>query len=148
MRERKRLRYHLFLFPFIIHFIVYYSHSFKKKRKQLCCSKKSTATIKKNKVRIRRSPPSQPSEEEAESAYPPLHFRGKPHKATTAIMVKGNRKSQNKGKAAQTSESPQKKDQGHAFKCVPLSMNVIFDKCINNDPQKKAIVEELGFGSL
>ncbi|MED6110032.1 hypothetical protein PIB30_039113, partial [Stylosanthes scabra] len=55
----------------------------KEKREQLHCSKKSTATIKKKKVRIRRSPPSQPSEEEAESAYPPLHFRGKPHKATT-----------------------------------------------------------------
>ncbi|MED6118272.1 hypothetical protein PIB30_001506 [Stylosanthes scabra] len=63
-------------------------------------------------------------------------------------MVKGNGKSQKKGKAAQPKESPQKKDQGHVFKCVPLSVNVIFDKCINKDPQKKAIVEELGFGSM
>ncbi|MED6191734.1 hypothetical protein PIB30_003076 [Stylosanthes scabra] len=63
-------------------------------------------------------------------------------------MVKGNGKSSKKGKAAQPKESPQKKDQGHAFKCVPLSVNVIFEKCIKDDPQKRAIVEELGFGSL
>ncbi|MED6145756.1 hypothetical protein PIB30_028209 [Stylosanthes scabra] len=53
-----------------------------------------------------------------------------------------------KGKAVQRKESNPTKDQGHAFKCVPLSVNVIFEKCIKKDPQKMAIVEKLGFGSL
>ncbi|MED6205796.1 hypothetical protein PIB30_021082 [Stylosanthes scabra] len=75
-----------------------------------------------------------------------IPFSRKTTKATTANMVKGNGKSSKK--AAQRKESPQKKDQGHAFKYVPLSVNVIFEKCIKEDPQKMAIVEELGSGSL
>ncbi|MED6131034.1 hypothetical protein PIB30_006362 [Stylosanthes scabra] len=66
-------------------------------------------------------------------------------------MVKGNEKHSKKGKVVDRSsakESNPTKDQGHAFKCVPLSVNVIFEKCIKNDPQKMAIVEELGFGAL
>ncbi|MED6155152.1 hypothetical protein PIB30_002881 [Stylosanthes scabra] len=63
-------------------------------------------------------------------------------------MVKGNGKPSKKGKAVQRKESNPTKDQGHAFKCVPLSVNVIFEKCTKKDPQKMDIVEELGFGSL
>ncbi|MED6155687.1 hypothetical protein PIB30_007196 [Stylosanthes scabra] len=33
-------------------------------------------------------------------------------------------------------------------RCIPLSINVIFEKCLKKDPQKKAIVDELGFGAL
>ncbi|MED6147099.1 hypothetical protein PIB30_040809 [Stylosanthes scabra] len=72
-------------------------------------------------------------------------------------MVNGNGKPSKKGKAVKHSpakESNPKKDvristlQGHAFRCVPLSVNVIFEKCLKKDPQKHAIVDELGFGSL
>ncbi|MED6223243.1 hypothetical protein PIB30_072104 [Stylosanthes scabra] len=36
--------------------------------------------------------------------------------------------------------------QGHDFRCVPKSVAVIFQNCLNNDPQKRALVDELGFG--
>ncbi|MED6200989.1 hypothetical protein PIB30_090614 [Stylosanthes scabra] len=36
--------------------------------------------------------------------------------------------------------------QGHDFRCVPKSIAVIFQNCLNNDPQKRALVDELGFG--
>ncbi|MED6162211.1 hypothetical protein PIB30_068289 [Stylosanthes scabra] len=36
--------------------------------------------------------------------------------------------------------------QGHDFRCVPKSVAVIFQNCLNNDPQKRALVDELRFG--
>ncbi|MED6195792.1 hypothetical protein PIB30_041341 [Stylosanthes scabra] len=85
-------------------------------------------------------------------------------------MVNGTGKRSKKGKAtkpAPANESKPKKDvristfvrlqvqirfmimwlqQGHDFRCVPKSVAVIFDKCLNNDLEKRAVVDELGFG--
>ncbi|MED6113136.1 hypothetical protein PIB30_068079 [Stylosanthes scabra] len=35
--------------------------------------------------------------------------------------------------------------QGHDFRCVPKSVAVIFQNYLKNDPQKRALVDELGF---
>ncbi|MED6177389.1 hypothetical protein PIB30_097676 [Stylosanthes scabra] len=50
------------------------------------------------------------------------------------------------GKSSATKHTQPKKDQGHDFRCVPKSVAVIFQNCLNNDPQKRALVDELGFG--
>ncbi|MED6158153.1 hypothetical protein PIB30_030210 [Stylosanthes scabra] len=44
-------------------------------------------------------------------------------------------------------KNPKKKDQGHDFTCVQLSVSTIFHKCLNKDQEKMKIVEEFGFGS-
>ncbi|MED6197154.1 hypothetical protein PIB30_054075 [Stylosanthes scabra] len=36
--------------------------------------------------------------------------------------------------------------QGHDFRCVPKSVAVIFHNFLNKDPQKRALVDKLGFG--
>ncbi|MED6137895.1 hypothetical protein PIB30_069333 [Stylosanthes scabra] len=51
----------------------------------------------------------------------------------------------NATKRAPTKDTKPKKDQGHDFRCVPKSIAVIFDNCLNKDPQKRALVDELGF---
>ncbi|MED6167985.1 hypothetical protein PIB30_008010 [Stylosanthes scabra] len=51
-------------------------------------------------------------------------------------------------KAAPKERIQKKKDQGHDFTCVPLSVSTIFHKCLNKDQDKMKIVEELGFGSF
>ncbi|MED6212128.1 hypothetical protein PIB30_080304 [Stylosanthes scabra] len=64
-------------------------------------------------------------------------------------MVNGTGKGSKKGnatKCAPANESKPKKDQSHDFRCVPKSVAVIFDKCLNNDAEKRALVDELGFG--
>ncbi|MED6147740.1 hypothetical protein PIB30_046609 [Stylosanthes scabra] len=66
-------------------------------------------------------------------------------------MVKENLSK--KGKALKKSRKPRKdskpkKDQGHEFRCVPKSVAVIFKECLNKNPEKKALVEEMGFGVL
>ncbi|MED6119494.1 hypothetical protein PIB30_012401 [Stylosanthes scabra] len=47
--------------------------------------------------------------------------------------------------AAPKGKNPEKKDQGHDFTCVPLSVSTIFHKCLNADEEKMKIVEELGY---
>ncbi|MED6195327.1 hypothetical protein PIB30_036882 [Stylosanthes scabra] len=49
--------------------------------------------------------------------------------------------------AAPEGKNPEKKDQGHDFTCVPLSVSTVFRNCLNNDEEKMKIVEELGFGA-
>ncbi|MED6150574.1 hypothetical protein PIB30_073651 [Stylosanthes scabra] len=49
------------------------------------------------------------------------------------------------GKGNATKHTKPKKDQGHDFRCVPKSVAVIFQNCLNKDPQKRALVDELGF---
>ncbi|MED6224338.1 hypothetical protein PIB30_083001 [Stylosanthes scabra] len=48
-------------------------------------------------------------------------------------------------KRAPVKDTKPKKDQGHDFRCVPKSVAVIFDNCLNKDPQKRALADELGF---
>ncbi|MED6196359.1 hypothetical protein PIB30_046712 [Stylosanthes scabra] len=43
------------------------------------------------------------------------------------------------GKSNATKHTQPKKDQGHDFRCVPKSIAVIFQNCLNNDPQKRAL---------
>ncbi|MED6145602.1 hypothetical protein PIB30_026718 [Stylosanthes scabra] len=50
--------------------------------------------------------------------------------------------------AAPKGKNPKKKDQGHDFTCVPLSVSTIFHKCLNEDQEKMKIAEELRFGSF
>ncbi|MED6222773.1 hypothetical protein PIB30_067643 [Stylosanthes scabra] len=50
--------------------------------------------------------------------------------------------------AAPKGKNPEKKDQGHDFTCVPLSVSTIFRRCLNNDEENMKIVEELGFGAF
>ncbi|MED6214434.1 hypothetical protein PIB30_103079 [Stylosanthes scabra] len=50
------------------------------------------------------------------------------------------------GKSSAAKHTQPKKDQGHDFRCVPKSVAVIFQYCLNNDPQKRVLVDELGFG--
>ncbi|MED6137510.1 hypothetical protein PIB30_065609 [Stylosanthes scabra] len=50
--------------------------------------------------------------------------------------------------AAPKGKNPEKKDQGHDFTCVPLSVSMVFRNCLNNDEEKMKIVEELGFGAF
>ncbi|MED6198575.1 hypothetical protein PIB30_067694 [Stylosanthes scabra] len=50
------------------------------------------------------------------------------------------------GKSSAAKHTQPKKDQGHDFRCVPKFVVVIFQNCLNNDPQKRALVDELGFG--
>ncbi|MED6200053.1 hypothetical protein PIB30_081529 [Stylosanthes scabra] len=49
-------------------------------------------------------------------------------------------------KSSATKHTQPKKDQGHDFGYIPKSIAVIFQNCLNNDPQKRALVDELGFG--
>ncbi|MED6148443.1 hypothetical protein PIB30_053280 [Stylosanthes scabra] len=58
-------------------------------------------------------------------------------------MVKDSGKSikQNKG-------GKPKKDQGHEFRCIPKTVAGIFCGCLDNNPEKRALVEEMGFGVL
>ncbi|MED6199314.1 hypothetical protein PIB30_074813, partial [Stylosanthes scabra] len=50
------------------------------------------------------------------------------------------------GKSSATKHTQPKKNQGHDFRCLPKSVAVIFQNCLNNEPQKRALVDELGFG--
>ncbi|MED6124172.1 hypothetical protein PIB30_056634 [Stylosanthes scabra] len=64
-------------------------------------------------------------------------------------MVNGTGKGSKKGNAtkpAPENASKPKNDQGHDFRCVPKSVAVIFEKYLNNDPGKRALVDDLGFG--
>ncbi|MED6110038.1 hypothetical protein PIB30_039209 [Stylosanthes scabra] len=64
-------------------------------------------------------------------------------------MVNGTGKESKKGNAtkpALENTSKSKKDQGNDFRCVPKFVAVIFEKCLNNDPEKWAMIDELGFG--
>ncbi|MED6118969.1 hypothetical protein PIB30_007859 [Stylosanthes scabra] len=54
----------------------------------------------------------------------------------------------NQRRLPQRERIPKKKDQGHEFTCVPLSVSSIFNKCLNNDPEQMKIVEELRFGAF
>ncbi|MED6187303.1 hypothetical protein PIB30_075142 [Stylosanthes scabra] len=38
--------------------------------------------------------------------------------------------------------------QGHDFRCIPKTVWCVFDGCLKNDPEKMALVEEMGFGQL
>ncbi|MED6172204.1 hypothetical protein PIB30_047866 [Stylosanthes scabra] len=66
-------------------------------------------------------------------------------------MVKEN--VSKKGKALSKSSKPRKdgkpkKDQGHEFRCVPKMVAGIFSECLDSNPEKRALVEEIGFGVL
>ncbi|MED6172681.1 hypothetical protein PIB30_052259 [Stylosanthes scabra] len=50
--------------------------------------------------------------------------------------------------AAPKGKNPEKKDQGHDFTCVSLSVSTIFHKCLNADEEKMMIVQEIGFGAF
>ncbi|MED6187484.1 hypothetical protein PIB30_076900 [Stylosanthes scabra] len=41
-----------------------------------------------------------------------------------------------------------KKDQGHEFRCIPKTVAGIFRECLDKNPEKRALVEEMGFGVL
>ncbi|MED6174752.1 hypothetical protein PIB30_071987, partial [Stylosanthes scabra] len=45
-------------------------------------------------------------------------------------------------------DSPKKKDQGHHFRCLTKTIAVMFEQCLNRDPQKLALVEEMEFGAF
>ncbi|MED6136806.1 hypothetical protein PIB30_059227 [Stylosanthes scabra] len=58
-----------------------------------------------------------------------------------------------KGKAVSKSSKPRKdgkpkKDQGHEFRCIPKMVAGIFRECLDKNPEKRALVEEMGFGVL
>ncbi|MED6210202.1 hypothetical protein PIB30_061954 [Stylosanthes scabra] len=40
------------------------------------------------------------------------------------------------------------KDQGHEFRCIPKTVSGIFRGCLDKNPEKRALVEEIGFGVL
>ncbi|MED6135247.1 hypothetical protein PIB30_044536 [Stylosanthes scabra] len=39
-----------------------------------------------------------------------------------------------------------KKDQGHEFRCIPKTVTGIFRGCLDTSPEKRALVDEMGFG--
>ncbi|MED6202595.1 hypothetical protein PIB30_107141 [Stylosanthes scabra] len=41
-----------------------------------------------------------------------------------------------------------KKDQGHEFRCIPKTVAGIFRGCLDTSPEKRALVDEMGFGAL
>ncbi|MED6196493.1 hypothetical protein PIB30_048096 [Stylosanthes scabra] len=58
-------------------------------------------------------------------------------------MVKDSGKS-----IKQIKDGKPKKDQGHEFRCIPKTVVGIFCGCLDNNPEKRALVEEMGFGVL
>ncbi|MED6188067.1 hypothetical protein PIB30_082504 [Stylosanthes scabra] len=58
-------------------------------------------------------------------------------------MVKDSGKSIKQSKGGKP-----KKDQGHEFRCIPKMVAGIFRGCLDTSPEKRALVEEMGFGVL
>ncbi|MED6162701.1 hypothetical protein PIB30_073077 [Stylosanthes scabra] len=48
----------------------------------------------------------------------------------------------------QRKDGKPKKDQGHEFRCIPKTVAGIFRGCLDKNPEKRALVEEIGFGVL
>ncbi|MED6110223.1 hypothetical protein PIB30_041027 [Stylosanthes scabra] len=48
----------------------------------------------------------------------------------------------------QSKDGKPKKDQGHEFRCIPKTVAGIFPTCLDTSPEKRALVEEMGFGVL
>ncbi|MED6139610.1 hypothetical protein PIB30_085476 [Stylosanthes scabra] len=58
-------------------------------------------------------------------------------------MVKAVSKS-----SKQRKDGKPKKDQGHEFRCIPKTVAGIFSECLDKNPEKRALVEEMGFRVL
>ncbi|MED6218955.1 hypothetical protein PIB30_031295 [Stylosanthes scabra] len=54
-------------------------------------------------------------------------------------------KNQNKSRKQ---SSPNKKDQGHHFRCLPKTVATMYNECLRKDAEKMALIEELGFGAF
>ncbi|MED6129225.1 hypothetical protein PIB30_105871 [Stylosanthes scabra] len=48
----------------------------------------------------------------------------------------------------QRKDAKPKKDQGHEFRCIPKTVAGIFHGCLDKNPEKRALVEEMRFGVL
>ncbi|MED6150679.1 hypothetical protein PIB30_074719 [Stylosanthes scabra] len=125
MQKRKRLDYFYFQFPFTSHF------------------KKRNVTVQKTQRRKEDEKPRQVLHQEQKSEAESYSESKYPK------MVHGNVSKNGKGvKRAPAKESKPKKDQGHDFRCVPKSIAVIFEQCLDKNPEKRALVDELGFGKV